>query len=137
MKKIITLFLLYPLIWAFTAYAGIEAGNDDLEDAINYLLTYVKNSDCIFIRNDKEHTAKDAVAHMQRKYEHFKDEIKSPEDFIRLTASKSLITGKPYMIKTTDGMKLKSENWLLKALELFRAERMQQQADNATTIQPQ
>jgi hypothetical protein len=137
MKKIITLFLLYPLIWAFTAYAGIEAGNDDLEDAINYLLTYVKNSDCIFIRNDKEHTAKDAVAHMQRKYEHFKDEIKSPEDFIRLTASKSLITGKPYMIKTTDGMKLKSENWLLKALELFRAERMQQQADNAATIQPQ
>jgi hypothetical protein len=137
MKKIITLFLLYPLIWAFTAYAGIEAGNDDLEDAINYLLTYVKNSDCIFIRNDKEHTAKDAVAHMQRKYEHFKDEIKSPEDFIRLTASKSLMTGKPYMIKTTDGMKLKSENWLLKALELFRAERMQQQADNAATIQPQ
>jgi hypothetical protein len=137
MKKIITLFLLYPLIWAFTAYAGIEAGNDDLEDAINYLLTYVKNSDCIFIRNDKEHTAKDAVAHMQRKYEHFKDEIKSPGDFIRLTASKSLITGKPYTIKTTDGMKLKSENWLLKALELFRAERMQQQADNAATIQPQ
>jgi hypothetical protein len=137
MKKIITLFLLYPLIWAFTAYAGIEAGNDDLEDAINYLLTYVKNSDCIFIRNDKEHTAKDAVAHMQRKYEHFKDEIKSPEDFIRLTASKSLITGKPYTIKTKDGMKLKSENWLLKALELFRAERMQQQADNAATIQPQ
>ena len=136
MKKIITLFLLYPLIWAFTAYAGIEAGNDNLEDAINYLLTYVKNSDCIFIRNDKEHTAKDAVAHMQRKYEHFKDEIKSPEDFIRLTASKSLITGKPYMIKTTDGMKLKSENWLLKALELYRAERMQPQADSAATIQP-
>jgi hypothetical protein len=54
MKKIITLFLLYPLIWAFTAYAGIEAGNDDLEDAINYLLTYVKNSDCIFIRNDND-----------------------------------------------------------------------------------
>jgi hypothetical protein len=46
--------LLYPLIWAFTAYAGIEAGNDDLEDAINYLLTYVKNSDCIFIRNDND-----------------------------------------------------------------------------------
>jgi hypothetical protein len=137
MKKIIRLFLLYPLIWAFTAYAGIEAGNDNLEDAINYLLTYVKNSDCIFIRNDKEHTAKDAVAHMQRKYEHFKDEIKSPEDFIRLTASKSLMTGKPYMIKTTDGMKLKSENWLLKALELYRAKHMQQQADSAATIQPQ
>jgi hypothetical protein len=57
---------------------------------------------------------------MQRKYEHFKDEIKSPEDFIRLSASKSLMSGKPYMIKTKGGRLLKSETWLLEALEAFR-----------------
>ena len=126
MKKIIALFLLLSLLCIFTAYAGVGSGKGNLGEAINYLLTYVKNSDCIFIRNNNEHTAKEAVAHLQRKYEHFKDEIKSPEDFIRLTASKSLMTGNPYMIITKYGRKLKSKIWLLKALEEYRAKRPQQ-----------
>jgi len=57
---------------------------------------------------------------MQRKYEHFKDEIKTPEDFIRLTATKSLMTGKLYYVRLKDGEKLTSEAWLLQALEAYR-----------------
>jgi hypothetical protein len=119
-KKITTVFLLYPVLWAIASYAGVESGNDSLAESINYLLSYVKQSDCIFIRNGKEHTTQDALSHIQKKYDHFRDEIKSPEDFIRLTASKSLLTGKPYLIKTKDGNILKSETWLLKALEAYR-----------------
>jgi len=62
----------------------------------------------------------EAAAHMQRKYEHFKDEIKTPEDFIRLTATKSLMTGKLYYVRLKDGEKLTSEAWLLQALEAYR-----------------
>jgi len=58
--------------------------------------------------------------HLQRKYDHFKDEIKTPEDFIWLSASKSLISGKPYMVKTKTGQLMKSETWLLEALESYR-----------------
>ena len=137
MKKIVILLWLHLFLWTLTADAGMASGNDHLEGTIHYLLTYIKNSDCIFIRNGKEHTAKEAVVHILKKYDHFKDEIKTPEDFIRLTASKSLMSGKPYWIKTTDGKKIKSENWLLKALELYRAASRQQKVDGAANVQPQ
>ena len=57
---------------------------------------------------------------MQRKYAHFKDDIKTPEDFIRLTATKSLMTGKLYYVKLKNGEKITSEVWLLQALEDYR-----------------
>ena len=57
---------------------------------------------------------------MQKKYKHFKDKIKTPEDFIRLTATKSLMTGKLYYVKLMNGKKIASEAWLLKALEAYR-----------------
>jgi len=59
---------------------------------------------------------------MQKKYKHFKDKIKTPEDFIRLTATKSLMTGKLYYVKFKDGRKITSAAWLLQALEDFRQE---------------
>ena len=80
----------------------------------------MKSSECRFYRNNKEHTPEEAVAHMKRKYAHFKDKIKTPEDFIRLTATKSLISGKRYYVILKDGKKMTSEAWLLKALENYR-----------------
>ena len=109
------------LLLGYTVQTGSKAADrNDLSAAIDYLLMFVANSDCTFIRNGKPHTAKEAVEHMQRKYEHFKDKIKTPEDFIRLSASKSLISGKPYMVKTKTGQLLKSETWLLEALKAYR-----------------
>jgi len=106
-----------------TTIAATTTDNERLDAAINYLLAFVAESDCTFIRNGKPHTAKEAVNHMQRKYEHFKDEINTPEDFIRLAATKSLLSGKPYMVKTKAGRLLKSETWLLEALEAYRQKR--------------
>ena len=111
----------FCLLLGYTVQADSKAADsDELSAAIDYLLTFVAETDCTFIRNGKPHTAKEAVVHMQRKYEHFRDEIKTPEDFIRLSASKSLISGKPYMVKTKTGQVLKSETWLLEALETYR-----------------
>jgi len=102
------------------ALAETPAKAEDLSATIGYLLSYVAQSGCTFIRNDQAHTAQEAAAHMQGKYDHFKDEINSPEDFIRLAASRSLMSGKPYMVKTPAGKLMKSETWLLEALEAYR-----------------
>ena len=104
-----------------TIFISSPSGADDeLTGAIQYLLNFVENSDCTLIRNGKNHTPQEAVAHIKRKYNHFKDEIKTPEDFIRLTASQSLISKKPYMVKTRDGRMLRSQDWLLEALQKYR-----------------
>ncbi len=118
--KLARLILIYLLVAGPHVLADQAGGTRDLADTIQYLLDFVKNSECRFFRNDKAHTAAEAANHMQRKYEHFKDEIKTPEDFIRLTATKSLVAGKPYHVKLTDGKKLTSEAWLRQALENYR-----------------
>ena len=120
MKKIIPVILIYLLLGCTIALGETAADRQKSADSINYLLAFVERSDCTFIRNDTPHTAKEAAGHMRRKYDHFKDEIKTAEDFIRLSATKSLISGKPYMVKTKTGLLMKSETWLLKALESYR-----------------
>ena len=130
MKKVIPVFLISLILGCPIALADKTTDGKKLAVTINYLLAFVETSDCTFIRNDKPHTAKEAVSHMQRKYEHFKDEIKTPEDFIRLSASKSLISGKLYMVKTKGGRRLKSETWLLEALAAYRQTQHGRPADS-------
>ena len=120
MKKILGIFLILALMWGSAVSADPDAGTNNLSETIQYLLAFVENSGVLFFRNDKAHTVGEAAAHMQRKYAHFKDEIKTPEDFIRLTATKSLMTGKLYYVILKDGEKITSEAWLLQALDAYR-----------------
>jgi hypothetical protein len=68
----------------------------------------------------KAHTPQEAVAHVRAKYEHFKAQIKTPEDFIRLAATKSLLTGQPYLVRTRDGKEMPLNTWLTDALREHR-----------------
>lgn len=95
---------------------------ESLDETINYLLDYVAKSNATFIRNRQTHTPQEAVDHIKAKYEHFKSEIKTPEDFIRLSASKSLLTGQPYLVRTRDEKEMHLDEWLTRALKQHRAE---------------
>jgi hypothetical protein len=90
---------------------------ESLDESIKFLLDYVAKSDATFIRNGQTHTPREAVNHIKAKYEHFKSEIKTPEDFIRLSASKSLLTGQAYLVRTPDGKEMQLSVWLTTALE--------------------
>ena len=96
--------------------------SESLEQTIDYLLDHVAKSDATFIRNGNPHTAQEAFDHIKAKYEHFKAQIKTPEDFIRLTASKSLVSGKPYLVHTPDGKEMRLDEWLAAALKDHRAQ---------------
>jgi len=106
----------------FSMSAGQMRAAESLDDSIKFLLDYVAKSDVTFIRNGQKHTAQEAADHIKAKYEHFKSEIKTPEDFIRLSASKSLQTGKPYLVRTRDGKETRLDEWLTDALKQHRAE---------------
>ena len=112
---------LIPLI--FLALSGGQVVRaEPLAESINYLLDYVANSHATFIRNGQTHSPQEAVDHIKAKYEHFKSEIKTPEDFIRLSASKSLLTGQPYRVRTADGKETRLDEWLTAALKAHRIE---------------
>lgn len=93
---------------------------ENVDETISYLLDFVSKSDCTFIRNGVPHTGREAADHFKSKYEHFKKEIKTPQDFIQTSATKSMITGKPYLVKTADGTVISCAEWLGKVLADYR-----------------
>jgi len=94
---------------------GIAAENDEIE----YLLSFVGGSDCIFIRNGGEYQAKEAREHLEMKYNHVKRRIKTAEDFIDKIASKSSLSGRQYEVRC-DSVKLQTRQWLREALASYR-----------------
>ena len=102
----------FPFVLVTPTFAG-----EPLEKTIAYLLHEVEASHATFIRNGTAHTPAEAAAHIKAKYEHFKSQIKTPEDFIRLAASKSLLTGKPYLVRTPEGKEASLDAWLREALQ--------------------
>lgn len=93
---------------------------ESLDKTIDYLIERVRTADATFVRNGTSHSPAEAVAHIRAKYEHFKGEIRTPEDFIRLAASKSLLTGKPYLVHPAGGKEIPLQDWLLEALKAHR-----------------
>ena len=111
------------LIAVILLVAGTQsmAGDHSLDASIQFLLTRVSQSGYVFIRNGKEHNSLDAAKHMRRKYEHFVDEIETPEQFIERAATKSMMTGRRYRIRFADGTEMDTSDWLLNELALFRS----------------
>jgi hypothetical protein len=100
------------LLLCFVVNGG-ESGNEreKIEKTFIYLIDQVAKSHLIFTRNDTEYSSQEAADHIRKKYEYFKSQIKSPEDFIHICASKSLLSGKPYLVATAQG-KISVEKWL-------------------------
>ncbi|HEY1270175.1 MAG TPA: DUF5329 family protein [Candidatus Binatia bacterium] len=113
-----TAALLMVFCGARTVFA---AGREDTDRAVEYLLAYVARSDSIFIRNGQSYDAQQAAAHLRAKYNYFKAQIQTPEDFIRLAGTKSELSGKPYLVQTRGGRVFKSAEWLTQILVDYRA----------------
>lgn len=101
------------------AMAGQQT-EENTEAAVLYLISYVKEADVTFQRNSTRYTGNEAAEHINRKYQHFKDDIDTPEKFIELCASGSLMTGKPYLIITKQGEQLPASEWLNTELASYR-----------------
>ncbi len=92
----------------------------DYKQEINHLLSFVKNTPCVYIRNGDAHSGEEAVKHIQRKYDYYKDDIASAEDFIRLSATKSTMSGSKYYVQCGNKPKIESSRWLLAELQHYR-----------------
>ncbi len=122
---LITLFgLALPAIASADGPGNLPAPTDEARTEIEFLLRYVEQSDCIFIRNGKEHQGPAAASHMRRKFEHFlaEDEVQTAEDFIRLAGTRSMLSGRPYRIRQGNGVEIDTSVWLQSALNGYRLE---------------
>jgi Bacterial protein of unknown function (DUF885)/Family of unknown function (DUF5329) len=83
------------------------------DDKIEMLLAAVEKLEgAVFIRNDTEHTAAQAVQHMRIKWGRHRSDIRTAAQFIDSVASRSSVTGQPYMIRFADGREQPAEDFL-------------------------
>ena len=116
--QLLLLALILMVVIVPRSVAGQQTG--DLDTVVQHLITYVKESDVTFKRNTTHYDGSEAAQHINRKYQHFKDDIDTPEKFIELCATGSLVTGKPYFINTKQGEQLPSGEWLNTELQTYR-----------------
>ena len=110
-------------LWATTLLCAIltaPAFAAGMQTEINHLLQFVEQTDCQYERNGKIHSGKEAAEHIKKKYNYFKDDIDSAEKFIELSATKSTISGKYYLVHCPNHLTIRSQEWLLQELDNFR-----------------
>ncbi len=89
---------------------------------IEALLSHVGSlTGAVFIRNGTEYDAATAVKFLRRKWQANQAEIKTAPDFIKKAASFSSTTGKPYLIRLSDGVATPCAAYLTKQLGLLEA----------------
>ena len=100
--------------------AAPDAGVVDREVA--GLMVALESSGCQFNRNGAWYDGERASSHLRRKYEHVRRRGALPdtETFIRLAASRSSVSGKPYRVRCGTQAPMPSEAWFLARLGLLR-----------------
>lgn len=118
MKNIMVAALIVLALLAGTA----NAQNDIEKNKIEFLISSVENlKDAKFIRNGSVYDGQEAANHLRMKLQNVLA-VKTADDFIRLIASKSSVSGKPYLIRLPDGKTITSEKYFRDKLNEYRNE---------------
>jgi hypothetical protein len=105
-----------------TLFSSVVGAQDNIEKKkIDFLISSVENlKGATFIRNGSEYDGKKAAGHLRMKLQNALV-VDTADDFIKLCASKSSITGEPYMIRLPDGKTIKSEEYFREKLKEYNS----------------
>jgi hypothetical protein len=79
---------------------------------IDDLLLTIERSGVTFVRNDQELTPRQFADWLRTKRDYSRGKFESLDDFIERLGSKSIQTGKPYLVKLPDGTTMEAGPWL-------------------------
>ena len=101
--------------------AFAAAPDPNASQEIEYLISSVEHmQDATFVRNGVSYDARKAASHLRMKLKYAGSNVKSAEDFIRMCASRSSISGKPYELRFADGRVMTSESYFTGKLAEYR-----------------
>lgn len=103
----------------FSSHAHADVPDADRHE-VTYLLEYLRTSGCEMERNGKKYNSESAYSHVKKKYEYFRDKIKTSEDFVEYSATKSTISGKYYNVFCDSEPAERTQDWLLEELRRYR-----------------
>ena len=103
LASIFTLVLIAAIALALDPHTKAE---------IDELISFVQTSGVRFIRNGTEYSGAEGAQHLRDKLAKAGDRVKTTDDFIAGIASRSYISGKPYLVKFADGHTQPTGDWL-------------------------
>ncbi len=74
----------------------------------------------VFVRNGATASSMEAAKHMRDKYDYFRRDIKTADDFIRLCGTRSELTRQPYLVRRRDGSEQPAAELLDAELRVLR-----------------
>jgi hypothetical protein len=92
-----------------------QSGTLTERDKIDRLISAIRESGLVFIRNGSEHSADDAADHLEKKRAQAGDRVATARDFIEHVAARSSLTGEPYLVRAS-GRTVPARDWLLERL---------------------
>ena len=99
----------FTLLLTVSIVLGLEP---QAKAEIDGLIAFVRTSDVRFIRNGSEYSAAQGADHLRDKLDKAGDRVKTTDDFITGIATKSYLSGKPYLVKFPDGRTQPTGEWL-------------------------
>lgn len=113
--------LLCLLIGSVTALCHAADATSSEGQKIDYLIASIETlQDAQFIRNGTAYNAKAAADHLRLKLRNAGSRVATADDFIRLCAAASSVSGTPYQIRFADGHVVSSEAYLKQKLAEFK-----------------
>ena len=106
-------------VFLFVVAASLPARADTVRE-VAHLLAFIEESGCTFVRNGDAHDAAKAREHIENKYDYARRWIETAEQFVEYTATRSSISGEPYVVNC-GGHEQPSAEWLLSELQEFRS----------------
>lgn len=110
---------LFALLISLNAFADWNLEKRRIE----FLIESVAQLDAVFVRNSTEHSPEEAAEHLEIKLRYVMSRVNlstfTAEQFVEQVASKSSLTGKPYMIHFSNGISVPAKDWLLNQLKNF------------------
>lgn len=117
------IFFIVIFSFSFSAFSSLALAASSSNDEINHLLNFVASTSCEYERNGVRHNGKEAVEHINKKYSYYANDIKTAEDFIQYSATKSLMSDRHYKVHCNNDDPVKSQDWLLNELKAYRQSR--------------
>jgi hypothetical protein len=113
---------LFALLFLFLAVDAIAAPPTTADaHEIQYLIASIESlQGAQFIRNGTSYDAVSAASHLRLKLDNAGSRVRTADDFIRLCASVSSVSGRPYEIRFADGRTITSESFLKARLAELR-----------------
>jgi hypothetical protein len=109
MKKITTILLLAFFLLVSVKAVAIEGV--ELKRVEGLLTLLATKTDITFVRNGSKYSAERAVSHLRSKLQRAGDQISTAEQFVDNIASKSSLSGKPYLVILADGTTVKAAEY--------------------------